>query len=41
MNEERTGLWLRQTEYIRGHLWHRYSVTVNQVMVAKVKLSKW
>ena len=23
-----------------GHLWHRYSVTVNQVMVATVKLSK-
>ena len=23
------------------HLWHRYSITVNQVMVATVKLSKW
>jgi hypothetical protein len=21
------GLWLRQTEHIRGHLWHRYCVT--------------
>jgi hypothetical protein len=26
---------------IRGHLWHRYSIVVNQVMVATVKLSKW
>jgi hypothetical protein len=25
----------------RGHLWHRYSIVVNQVMVATVKLSKW
>jgi hypothetical protein len=23
------------------HLWHRYSITVNQVMVATVKRSKW
>ena len=22
----------RQTEYVRGHLWHRYSIAVNQVM---------
>ena len=36
MNEERTGLELRQTEHICGHLWHRYSVTVNQVMVVTV-----
>jgi hypothetical protein len=28
MNEERIGKWLRQVEHIRGHLWHRYSVTV-------------
>ena len=27
MNEERTGLWLRQMKHIRGHLWHKYSVT--------------
>jgi hypothetical protein len=26
---------------IRGHLWHRYSITINQVMVGTVKLSKW
>ena len=32
---------LRQVEHIRGHLLHRYSTTVNQVMVATVKLSKW
>ena len=40
MNEERTGMCL-QVEHIRGHLWLRYSITVNQVMVAIVKLSKW
>ena len=33
MNEERTGKCLRQVEHIRGHLWHRYSITVNQVQV--------
>ena len=32
---------LRQVEHIRGHLWHRYSITVNQVMVAAEKNSKW
>ena len=41
MNKERTGTCLRQVEHIRGHLWHRYSITVNQVVVATVKLSKW
>jgi hypothetical protein len=41
MNEERTGKGLQQVEHIRGHLWHRYSIAVNQVMVATVKLSKW
>jgi len=41
MNEEMTGKWLRQVEHIRSHLWHRYSIMVNQVMVAIVKLSKW
>jgi hypothetical protein len=31
MKEEiKTWLWWRQTEHICGHLWHRYSVTVNQ-----------
>ena len=29
-----------QNPYIRGHLWHRYSIAVNQVMVETVKLSK-
>jgi hypothetical protein len=28
-------------EHIRGHLWHRYSITDNQVIVATVKFSKW
>jgi hypothetical protein len=37
MNEERTGKCLRQVEHIRDHLWHRYSITVNQVMVSTVK----
>jgi hypothetical protein len=41
MDEKRTGMWLRQTEQSRGHLWHRYSETVNLVMVVTVKLSKW
>ena len=39
MNEEKIGKCLRQVEHICGHLWHRYSITVNQVMT--VKLSKW
>ena len=30
---KRTGLWLWQTEHIRGQCWHRYPVTFNQVMV--------
>jgi hypothetical protein len=33
MNEERTGKCFRQVEHIRSHLWHRYSITVNQVVV--------
>jgi hypothetical protein len=41
MNEERTGKCLLQLEHIRGHLWHIYSITTNQVMMATVKLSKW
>ena len=32
MNEERTGKCLRQVEHILGHLWHRCSIAVNQVM---------
>jgi hypothetical protein len=40
MNEESNRKCLRQVEHIRGHLWHRYSITVNQVVVATVKLSK-
>ena len=48
MNEERTGKCLRHVKLIDGHLWHRYSVTVNQVMVIgvvrksfKVMTSTW
>jgi hypothetical protein len=37
MNEERTGKCLRQVEHIRLHLWHIYSIAVNQVLVATVK----
>ena len=33
INEERTGLWLRQTEPIFGNVWHIYSVTDNLDMV--------
>jgi hypothetical protein len=40
MNEERIGMCL-QMEHIRGHLWHRYSIAVNQVMVMTIKLLKW
>jgi len=36
MNEEKTGKCL-QVEYIRGHLWHRYCIAFNQIMVATVK----
>jgi hypothetical protein len=46
MNGERTGKCLRQVEHIRGYLWHRYSITVNQVMIdddrkktVKIKIS--
>ena len=40
MNEERTRKCLRQVEHIRGHLWHRYSITVNQVIVVTSTLPK-
>ena len=30
--EERAWLWLWQTEDIRGHLWHRHSEMVNQII---------
>jgi hypothetical protein len=40
MNEKRTGKCLLQVEHIRGHLWHLYSLTVNQIMVATVQLPK-
>jgi hypothetical protein len=41
MNEERTGGGgcLLHVKLIDGHLWHRYSVTVNQVMVIGVDLT--
>ena len=29
------------SEHIRGHLWYWYPVTVNQVKVVTIKLSKW
>jgi hypothetical protein len=37
MNEEKTGKSVQQVKHIRSHLCHRYSITVNQVMVATVK----
>ena len=39
VNEDRTRLSLRQMEYVRDDIWHRHSVTVSQVMVAKVHLT--
>jgi hypothetical protein len=34
MKEEmRMGLWLPQIELVHGNLWHRYFITVNQVMM--------
>jgi hypothetical protein len=39
MNEDRAVL--QQVEHILGHLWHRYSIRVSQVIVATVKLTKW
>jgi hypothetical protein len=39
MNEERIGKCLRQVEDIPGHLWHRYSITINHVMVVTATLS--
>ena len=32
MNEEEAGLWVRQREHTRGHLWHRYYVVFYQGM---------
>ena len=40
-HEERIGKSLGQVEHIRGHLWHRYFIKINQVMVATIQLSKW
>jgi hypothetical protein len=34
MNEERAGLCMRQIEHTSDHLWLRYSVTVDQAIVA-------
>ena len=34
------GLWLRQTEHISGHLWHRYYIKAKHVMGATVKRYK-
>ena len=32
---------LQRMEHIRSHLWHRYSITFNQVIAVTVKHSKW
>jgi len=32
MKEESTGKCSRQVEHIRGHLWNKYSITVNEVI---------
>jgi hypothetical protein len=36
INAKKTGKCLRQVEHIRGHLWHRYSITVDQLIVTTV-----
>ena len=36
MNDERARKCLRQLEHFRGHLWHRYSVPVNQETMATI-----
>ena len=41
MNEEWIGMCLPQVEHIHGNLWHIYPVTLSQIMVVTVKLSKW
>ena len=38
MTEEMPGLWLRWTEHITGYLWHKYTITGKQVVIATVKL---
>ena len=39
LEREQDCIWLRQAEHIRGHLLHRYSVTINQLVIATVNLS--
>ena len=34
LEREQDCIWLRQAEHIRGHLLHRYSVTINQFVIA-------
>ena len=41
MNEEGSEKVFTASGTYRGHLWRRYSIAVNQVMVATVTLSKW
>jgi hypothetical protein len=41
MNEESNRIVITIMFHIPGNLWRIYSITVNQVMVATVKLSKW
>jgi hypothetical protein len=38
LNQESTGKCLRQVEHIRCHLWHRYSISINHVMVTTVRI---
>jgi len=40
MNGQRAGKCILRMEHIRGHLCHRYSITVNQVMVSSNKKRK-
>jgi hypothetical protein len=36
----RKELWLRYSEHIRGHLWHIYSITATEVIMASINKSK-
>jgi hypothetical protein len=39
--DSRMGFWLRQTEDICGHMWHRYIVVAYKVVMATVLFSMW
>ena len=40
MNEKMSEVWLRQAKHIRVHLWYRYFLAINQVMIMLVRKDK-